>query len=59
MAKTPREAMDWLRDELATMYEVGAKELLRDPWNARDEYARAVIDRSAGTVDSFLGELQQ
>jgi len=51
-----REALDWLRDELATMYEVDAKELLRDPWTARDEYARAVIDRSAGTVDSFLGE---
>jgi alpha-amylase/alpha-mannosidase (GH57 family) len=51
-----REAMDWLRDELSTMYEAGGKELLRDPWIARDEYARAVIDRSACTVDSFLRE---
>ena len=51
-----REAMDWLRDELATLYEVGAKALLRDPWTARDEYASAVIDRSAGTVDRFLDE---
>jgi alpha-amylase/alpha-mannosidase (GH57 family) len=51
-----REALNWLRDELDTMYEVGAKDLLRDPWTARDEYAIAVIDRSAGTVDSFLGE---
>src|ERR1700758_3607891 len=48
--------MDWLRNELATLYEVGAKALLRDPWTARDEYASAVIDRSAGTVDRFLDE---
>ena len=49
-----REAMDWLRDELAPMYEAGAKKLLKKPWVARDEYIRAVIDRSAGSVDSFL-----
>jgi alpha-amylase/alpha-mannosidase (GH57 family) len=49
-----REALDWLRDELAPMYEDGAKKLLRKPWTARDDYVRAVIDRSAGTVDSFL-----
>jgi len=51
-----REAMDWLRDELAPMYEAGAKKLLKKPWVARDEYARAVIDRSAGTVNRFLRE---
>jgi alpha-amylase/alpha-mannosidase (GH57 family) len=54
--KPLREALDWLRDELATTYEVGAKELLRDPWAARDEYARVVIDRSADAVDAFLEE---
>jgi alpha-amylase/alpha-mannosidase (GH57 family) len=51
-----REALNWLRDELDAMYEVGAKDLLRDPWTARDEYAIAVIDRSADTADSFLAE---
>jgi alpha-amylase/alpha-mannosidase (GH57 family) len=51
-----REALDWLRDELAATYEVGAKELFRDPWTARDEYARVVIDHSADTVDRFLEE---
>ena len=49
-----REALDWLRDELAARYEVAAKELFRDPWTARDEYARVVIDHSTGTVDRFL-----
>jgi len=49
-----REAMDWLRDELATMYEAEGRTLLRDPWMARDEYVRAVLDRSPGTVNTFL-----
>ncbi|HWX93973.1 MAG TPA: DUF3536 domain-containing protein [Terriglobales bacterium] len=49
-----REALNWLRDELDAMYEVGAKDLLKDAWAARDEYGVAVIDRSPGTVDSFL-----
>jgi alpha-amylase/alpha-mannosidase (GH57 family) len=51
-----REALDWLRDDLASVYELGAKELLRDPWTARGEYVRVVIDRSPATVNSFLGE---
>lgn len=54
--KPLRDALDWLRDELTDLYQAGAKELLRDPWIARDEYVKAVIDRSAGTVDSFLDE---
>lgn len=51
-----RDAFDWLRDELVTPYEMGARDLLKDPWKARDEYARAVIDRSAETVNGFLRE---
>ena len=49
-----REALDWLRDDLAGVYELSAKELLRDPWAARDEYVGVVIDRSPATVSSFL-----
>jgi alpha-amylase/alpha-mannosidase (GH57 family) len=51
-----REALNWLRDELDGIYESGARDLLKDPWVARDEYGVAVIDRSPGTVDSFLAE---
>ncbi|MGB9285295.1 MAG: DUF3536 domain-containing protein, partial [Candidatus Sulfotelmatobacter sp.] len=49
-----RDALDWLRDELAPMYEAGAKKLFRKPWAVREEYAKAVIDRSPETVDGFL-----
>src|SRR3954464_4505156 len=41
-----RQALDWLRDELAAPYEKDARALLRDPWAARDEYASVVLDRS-------------
>jgi alpha-amylase/alpha-mannosidase (GH57 family) len=49
-----RQAMDWLRDDLATLYELNAKELLRDPWAARDDYISVVLDRSPANVDAFL-----
>jgi alpha-amylase/alpha-mannosidase (GH57 family) len=51
-----RDALDWLRDSLAAPYERGAKELLRDPSSARDEYVRAVTDRSPTNLDAFLAE---
>ena len=51
-----REALDWLRDELAPLYEAAAKELLRDPWTARDEYGRVITDHASGKIDSFLDE---
>jgi len=51
-----REALDWLRDELAPLYQAAAKELLRDPWTARDEYGRVITDHASGKIDSFLDE---
>jgi alpha-amylase/alpha-mannosidase (GH57 family) len=50
-----REALDWLRDELAPHYEQQASELLRDPWAARDDYHHVVLDRQ-GRLDAFLAE---
>jgi alpha-amylase/alpha-mannosidase (GH57 family) len=41
-----RNALDWLRDELAPEYEKAAQALLRDPWQVRDHYVAAVTDRS-------------
>ena len=49
-----RMALDWLRDELAPLFESKGKELLRDPWGARNEYISVILDRSAkaGSVSS-------
>jgi alpha-amylase/alpha-mannosidase (GH57 family) len=51
-----REALDWLRDDLANPYEANAKRLLRDPWVARDEYVKVMIDRSVDSMHAFLAE---
>jgi hypothetical protein len=38
-----REAIDWLRDELAPLYEARAGEVFRDPWGARERYVDCVL----------------
>ncbi len=49
-----RVALDWLRDQLAPLYERKAADLLRDPWQARDEYSSVILDRSPDSVSTFL-----
>jgi hypothetical protein len=49
-----RQALDWLRDELAPRYEAAAGEFFPDPWAARDAYIEVLLDRSRESVDAFL-----
>jgi len=49
-----RESLDWLRDELAPRFEQKGKELLKDPWEARNDYIRVILERSPENVDAFL-----
>ena len=49
-----RHAFDWLRDELAGPYEMAAGALLRDPWQARDQYFQVIADRSPDRLESFV-----
>jgi alpha-amylase/alpha-mannosidase (GH57 family) len=49
-----REALDWLRNELAPRCEAKAQALLKDLWVARNDYIQAVLDRSEETVQRFL-----
>jgi alpha-amylase/alpha-mannosidase (GH57 family) len=49
-----RAALDWLRDEVAPLFEADAGALLVDPWAARDDYIAVVLDRRPETVDAFL-----
>ena len=49
-----RQAMDWLRDALAPRYEDHARQLLRDPWEARNDYIDVMLDRSPENVERFL-----
>ena len=49
-----RQALDWLRDTLAPLYERDAGRFLRDPWEARNDYINVILDRTPENVDQFL-----
>ena len=49
-----REALDWLRDLVDAFYTERAAVHLRDPWAARDDYVRVVLDRSPAQLEAFL-----
>ena len=49
-----RNALDWLRDNLAQVFEKQAAALIRDPWAARNDYIDVVLDRSDESVAQFL-----
>ncbi|MGB8770178.1 MAG: DUF3536 domain-containing protein [Candidatus Korobacteraceae bacterium] len=51
-----RTAFDYLRDELGPDYERKASELLRHPWQARDEYINVVLDRSESSLQTFFAK---
>jgi alpha-amylase/alpha-mannosidase (GH57 family) len=49
-----RQALDWLRDELAPRFAEAAGEIFADPWAARDGYIDVVLDRSPESVAAFF-----
>ncbi len=55
--RTPlRQALDWLRDELAPLFETKGRRLLRDPWRARDAYIDVILDRAGPAREKFFSE---
>jgi alpha-amylase/alpha-mannosidase (GH57 family) len=53
--RTPlRNALDWLRDTLAPLFESRAGELLKDPWAARNDYIQLILDRSPENMAQFF-----
>ncbi|MCA9401668.1 MAG: DUF3536 domain-containing protein, partial [Candidatus Omnitrophica bacterium] len=49
-----RNALDWLRDQLAGLYEEHMKAFTDDPWKARDQYIDVILDRSEENIRAFL-----
>jgi alpha-amylase/alpha-mannosidase (GH57 family) len=49
-----RQSLDWLRDNVDALYTARAGQLLKDPWQARDDYVEVMLDRSPATVAGFL-----
>lgn len=52
--KPLREALDWLRDELASVFETQGGVYLKDVWKARDEYIEVIMDRRPATIRTFI-----
>jgi alpha-amylase/alpha-mannosidase (GH57 family) len=53
--RTPlREALDWLRDHLADLFEDEGSKLFSNPWEARNGYITVILDRSRPNVERFF-----
>ncbi len=51
-----RHALDWLRDEVTPKFEAKAREFLRDPWAARNDYINVILDRSPEVRAAFYSK---
>jgi hypothetical protein len=49
-----REALDYLRDAAAVLFEEKGSALLKDPWDARNHYIDVVLDRSDESLWLFF-----
>jgi alpha-amylase/alpha-mannosidase (GH57 family) len=49
-----RNALDWLRDELSHRFENKAKEFIKDPWHARNDYITVILNRDPNNIDQFF-----
>jgi alpha-amylase/alpha-mannosidase (GH57 family) len=52
--KPLRESLDWLRDELARIFEREASAIFKDLWAARDEYINVILRRNDDTIRKFM-----
>jgi len=49
-----REALDWLRDQLADIYQEQMEVYHQDPWKLRNEYIQVILNRGEDFVNGFL-----
>lgn len=54
-----RAALDWLRDELAKLFEERAGQYLHHPWEVRNKYISVILDRHPENQESFLTRHQK
>lgn len=51
-----REAMNSLRDTLAPLYEEKAREFVKEPWPARDDYIYVILNRAPDNIDQYVAK---
>ncbi len=49
-----REAMDWLSDQVDSLFSEGLAGFVKDPWAVKNSYIQVILDRSKANVDSFF-----
>lgn len=49
-----RNALDYLRDTVAPMFEERGRQFLKDPWAARNDYITVILERSPEGLERFL-----
>jgi alpha-amylase/alpha-mannosidase (GH57 family) len=49
-----REAVDYLNERLARIFETEGSRWLRDPWAARNDYIEVILDRREEVVEQFF-----
>jgi hypothetical protein len=52
--KPLRDSLDWLRDAAAEVFEREGVKILKNPWEARNDYINVVLQRNDSTIESFL-----
>lgn len=52
--KPLREAIDYLRDEIAVIFESNAKKYYNYCWDARNDYINVILDRSEENIKKFF-----
>jgi alpha-amylase/alpha-mannosidase (GH57 family) len=52
--KPLRDALDWLRENAEVVFEQEASKVVKDPWQARNEYINIVLKRSDDNIRRFL-----
>jgi len=51
-----REALNWVRDHLAQPFEGKGRLLLKDPWQARNDYVSVILSRSPKSIQDFVDQ---
>jgi len=49
-----RNSLDWLRDQLASVFEKELSRYIKKPWDARNAYIEIILNRGEVNVDQFL-----
>jgi alpha-amylase/alpha-mannosidase (GH57 family) len=49
-----RQSLDWLRDQMAPLFESQMAAFTNDPWGVREKYIEVVLDRSEESIARFL-----